>query len=149
MRDVFGSKDHKRYYLGRRPLYDILEEASVIINYPTSEIEWVDDDMFAGDDTEEWIPKFARAWKYHIDKPIYISTTSLSVLRVSDDVLESLRGIVSVVGLGVQAARKESLRLFNRHWDSEEKLKASYDRLRRFGFDLLRVSATNLSWNAS
>lgn len=144
MRDIFGSDDHKRYYLGRRPLRDIIEEASVIISYPTSEIEWVDDDMFAGGDTKEWIPQFAKAWKYHVNKPIYISTTSLSVLKTSNNVLASLRGIVSVVGLGVQAARKESLRFFNRHWDSEEKLKAAYNRLRAFGFGVNLQSIVGL-----
>jgi len=100
--------------------------------------------MFAGSDTEEWIPRFAEAWKYHINKPIYISTTSLSVLRASDAVLASLRGVVSIVGLGVQAARKESLKLFNRSWDSEEKLKAAYDRLKAFGFGVNLQSIVGL-----
>jgi len=144
MKSIFGSDAHKRYYLGRRRLDDVITEALEIIKYPTSEIEWVDDDMFAGADTEEWIPLFAGAWKYHINKPIYISTTSLSVLRASDAVLASLQGVVSIVGLGVQAARKESLKLFNRHWDSEEKLKAAYDRLRSFGFGVNLQSIVGL-----
>jgi hypothetical protein len=134
MKSIFGSEAHSRYYLGRRPLDVIIKEALEIINYPTSEIEWVDDDMFAGRDTKTWIPRFAEAWRYYIDKPIYISTTSLSVLKASDDVLRSLHGIVRVVGLGVQAARKESLKLFNRQWDNEGKLKAAYTRLRKFHF---------------
>jgi len=36
--------------------------------------------------------------------------------------------------MGVQAIRPESLKLFNRQWDSEEKMKAAYDRLVSFGF---------------
>ncbi len=36
--------------------------------------------------------------------------------------------------MGVQAIRPSSLKLFNRQWDSEQKMKQAYDRLVSFGF---------------
>ncbi|KKL84831.1 hypothetical protein LCGC14_1960770, partial [marine sediment metagenome] len=50
--------------------------------------------------------------------------------------LRTLRDIVNVVGLGIQSIRPKSLKLFNRQWDSEEKMKAAYDRLRSFGYSV-------------
>jgi len=134
MRDIFGHKVHKRYYLSRRPLTAIIEEAQEIIQYPTAEIEWVDDDMFAGADTEEWIPEFVRIWEKEIALPMYVSTTSRFALKVSDKVLSTLKSVVNVVGMGVQAIRPESLKLFNRAWDNEQQMKQAYDRLRSFGY---------------
>jgi len=48
--------------------------------------------------------------------------------------LSSLKRIVNVVGMGIQAIRPESLKLFNRAWDNEERMKRAYDRLRSFGY---------------
>lgn len=136
MKSIFGNKAHKRYYLHRRSIDVVLEEAREIVKYPTKEIEWVDDDVFSGVDIESWMLEFVKRWKKEINLPMYVSATSLSTLKVSDKVLRTLRGIVNVVGLGVQAGRKSSLKLFNRSWDSEEKIKAAYDRLRSFGYSV-------------
>jgi len=51
-------------------------------------------------------------------------------------VLESLRGIVFCIGLGVQAVRPESLRLLGRPWDNEAQMKAAFERLVSFGFNV-------------
>ena len=134
MRSLFGTEAHRRYYLGRRPLAAIIEEAKEIAAYDTHEIEWVDDDVFAGSDVEEWIPRFAAEWRKEIGLPMYVSTTSQYALKVSDGVLEALKPLVNVVGMGVQAIRPGSLELFNRSWDNEEKMKAAYDRLCSFGY---------------
>ena len=56
------------------------------------------------------------------------------MLRVSDNALRTLKRIVNCVGIGIQAIRPESLKLFNRSWDDESKMKAAYDRLRSFGY---------------
>ena len=136
MRELFGAKAHKRYYLTRRPIDVVIAEAKEIISYPTKEIEWVDDDIFAGNEAEEWIPRFARAWKDEIGLPMYVSATSTSVLQASDNMLRSMKDIVNVVGIGVQAAREESLKLFNRQWDNEAKMKAAYDKLKSFGYNV-------------
>ena len=134
MREIFGAEAHKRYYLGRRPLSTVIEEAKEIIQYETHEIEWVDDDVFAGSDIEEWIPKFVEVWEKEIGLPMYVSTTSRLALKVSDNVLSTLKRIVNVVGMGIQAIRPESLKLFNRGWDNEKTMKEAYDRLRTFGY---------------
>lgn len=131
---LFGAEAYKRYYLGRRPIATVIEEAKEITRYPTSEIEWVDDDVFAGRDIERWIPEFVGAWEVNIGLPMYVSTTSKLVLKVSDMALGTLKRIVNVVGMGVQAIRPSSLELFNRAWDSEPLMKAAYDRLRSFGY---------------
>ena len=133
-RDLFGAAAHRRYFLHHRPLDQLLAEAREIASRPTSEIEWVDDDVFCGADVEDWIPEFAASWKREIGLPLYVSTTSRSALRVSDNVLGALRGIVHCVGLGVQAVRPESLRLLGRAWDDEARMKAAYERLVSFGF---------------
>lgn len=133
-RNIFGPEAHKRYYLTRRPLQAIIEEAKEIIQYQTQEIEWVDDDIFAGADVEEWLPVFVEKWQKEIGLPLYVSTTSRSVLKVSDDILAILKRIVNVVGMGVQAIRPESLNLFNRKWDNEKHMKNAYDRLHMFGY---------------
>ena len=134
IREIFGADVHKRYYLTRRPISTVIDEAKEIIQYRTYEIEWVDDDVFAGSDIEQWLPEFVKVWEKELGLPMYVSTTSALVLKVSDNVLSTLKRIVNVVGMGVQAIRPASLKLFNRAWDSEEKMKKAYDRLRSFGY---------------
>lgn len=134
MHEIFGVEAHKRYFLSRRPLDVIIAEAKEIIKYNTVEIEWVDDDMFCGPDVETWIPEFISCWKKEIGLPMYISTTSHYALKVSDNVLGALREIVNCLGVGIQAIRSQSLKLFNRSWDNEVKMKAAYDRLTSFGY---------------
>ena len=134
MSELFGKKNHRRYYLSRRPISVLLDEAKEILRYETSEIEWTDDDIFAGKNSEKWLSDFLDAWVKHIGLPMYVSTTSISALKVPSKVLQKLKKVVNVIGMGVQAIRPESLRLFNRSWDNEKKMKSAYDRLRSFGF---------------
>jgi len=142
---VFGSEIHKNYYLKRRPIPDVLAEAKDIMEN-THEIEWVDDDIFAGD--EEWLIEFIGEWirnfsytivdPYSKDQdciiPMYVSTTSVNTLKASDKLLCSLRRCVNVIGMGIQAIRPESLKLFNRSWDNEKKMNDAYNRLTSFGY---------------
>jgi radical SAM superfamily enzyme YgiQ (UPF0313 family) len=132
--NIFGSAAHKRYYLSRRPLSAIIAEAKELLKYKTQEIEWVDDDIFSGADIETWIPEFVHIWEKEIGIPMYVSTTSYNALKVSDNLLVSLRRIVNCVGVGIQAIRPASLKLFNRAWDNEAKMKMAYDRLKSFGY---------------
>ena len=136
VRNIFGAAAHRRYYLSRRPLSKIIEEARVLLDYETQEIEWVDDDILWGPDSDEWIPAFAATWEKEIGLPMYVSTTSMSIIKASDAVLSSLRRIVNCVGMGIQSIRPESLKLFNRTWDSEARMKEAYDRLASFGFSV-------------
>lgn len=135
-RERFGIEAVRNYFLTRRPLEHVLAEAEEIVSYPTEEIEWVDDDIFTGADVEEWLGAFIDEWKKRIDRPMYISTTSQYALKVSDGLLKKLQPFVSAVGMGIQAIRPESLKLFGRQWDNEEKMKAAYDRLASFGYDV-------------
>ncbi len=134
MGKIFGQDAHKRYYLSRRPFSVVIAEAKEFLNYKTVEVEWVDDDIFSGADVENWVFEFVNLWEKEIGLPMYVSTTSYNALKVSDNVLASLRRIVNCIGLGIQAIRPESLKLFNRSWDNEAKMKAAYDRLRSFGY---------------
>ena len=134
IKTIFGKAVHQNYYLTRRPLADIMDEARTIIKYPTREIEWVDDDILAGPETETWILEFVKAWESNIKLPLYVSTTSKSVLRVSDQVLSTLKKIVNCVGMGIQAIRPQSLHLLKRAWDHEKYMRAAYLRLTSFGF---------------
>lgn len=131
---IFGKDAHQRYYLSRRPFSAIIAEARELLKYKTLEIEWVDDDIFFGADVEAWIPEFVNIWEREIGLPMYVSTTSRYALKVSDNVLASLKRIVNCIGVGIQAIHPESLKLFNRSWDNETKMKAAYDRLKSFGY---------------
>lgn len=135
MKELYGNKAHKRYYLARRPIPVVIAEARQILQLgKTEEIEWVDDDIFCGADIETWLPEFVAAWEKEIGVPMYISTTSALTLKVSDAALATLKRIVNCVGIGVQAIRPQSLHLLNRTWDNEEKMKKAYDRLVSFGY---------------
>ena len=132
--ELFGSKAQSNYFLGRRDIEKIIEEGKIVKKYPTDEIEWVDDDLFAGRHSEKWLSRFIDVWEKEMNLPMYVSTTSISTLRASDELLKKLKNIVNCVGLGVQAIRPESLRMFNRQWDTEELEKKAYDRLVSFGY---------------
>jgi len=136
LRGIFGKDLHKNYYLQRRSIDSIIEEAKTILKYNTTEIEWVDDDIFYGHDVENWLSCFIEKWDTEIGLPMYVSTTSISALHVSDKILKDLRKIVNCIGMGIQASRPDSLALFNRNWDNEKKMKAAYDRLRTFGYSV-------------
>jgi radical SAM superfamily enzyme YgiQ (UPF0313 family) len=135
LRSVYGNEAHKRYYLARRPIPVVIEEAKQILALGnTEEIEWVDDDIFSGPDIETWLPEFVDAWEKEIGRPLYVSSTSTLTLKVSDNALATLKRIVNCIGIGVQAIRPESLKLLNRGWDNEDKMKRAYDRLVSFGY---------------
>ncbi len=134
--ELFGSKIQKDYFLSRRSVDTVIREARIVKKYPTEEIEWVDDDVFAGKNGEEWLTEFVEAWKKEINFPMYVSTTSVSTLRASEEILKTLKRTVNCVGLGVQAIRPDSLRMFNRQWDNEEQLKMAYTRLKNFGYNV-------------
>ena len=134
---LHGMESYKRYYRNRRPIETIIEEAKEILRLgETDEIEWSDDEIFSGNEAEKWVPEFARRWEQEINIPLYLQTTSVFALRVSDKVLSSMKNIVNCIGMGVQAIRPESLKIYNRQWDSEEKMKKAYDRYVSFGYSV-------------
>lgn len=131
---IFGREAQTRYFQDRRPISVILDEARLLLRYPTQEIEWVDDDIFAGRDADAWVQEFSDVWAREIGLPMYVSTTSAGALRAADQTLVALRRIANCVGMGVQSIRPASLALMNRKWDSESQMKQAYDRLRSFGY---------------
>ncbi len=134
---LHGKESYQRYYRNRRPIDVIIEEAKEILRLgETYEIEWSDDEIFSGADAETWVPEFSRRWEQEINIPLYLQTTSVFALRVSDKVLNSMRNIVNCIGMGVQAIRPESLKIYNRSWDNEEKMKRAYDRYVSFGYSV-------------
>ena len=137
LQEIYGVKDHRKYFLARRPVSAVMEEAKEMISLgSTAEIEWGDDEVFYGDDVETWIPEFVEAWEREIGLPMYVQITSAYALKVSDHLLMTMKRIVNVAGMGIQAIRPESLKIFNRSWDSEEKMKKAYDRLVSFGYSV-------------
>jgi len=134
---LHGVESYKRYYRERRPMEAIMREAKEILRLgETDEIEWSDDEIFSGSDVDVWIPEFAKRWEKEINIPLYLQTTSVFALRVSDEVLNSMKNIVNCIGMGIQAIRPESLKIYNRQWDSEDKMKKAYDRYVSFGYSV-------------
>ena len=135
--DIHGAESYKRYYRHRRSIDTIIKEAKEILKLgKTYEIEWSDDEIFSGYDVDTWVPEFANRWEKEINLPLYLQTTSVFALKVSDEVLRSMKNIVNCIGLGIQAIRPESLKIYNRSWDSEEKMKKAYDRYKLFGYSV-------------
>lgn len=132
IRGEYSSEDYKRHWLSRRPLEDIIEEARLFLVYPTSEVELSDDDMLYGDDVDVWMKKFATAWKNSVDLPLFGNVTPFSVLRVSDDTLDILSNLVCNVCIGLQSSDDETLRLFNRHFQTRQIFEKAIDRLQAF-----------------
>ncbi len=79
--------------------------------------------FFAGKNSNEWLLDFIGEWKEKINIPMYVSTTSHSILKASDEVLFEMRKIVNCIGMGIQSIRPSSLKIFNRQWDNKDKMK--------------------------
>lgn len=134
---LFNSNIHKEYFLKRRSISAIIREAEEILSLgSTEEIEWTDDDIFVGNDIEAWLSDFIDIWKKKINLPMYVLSSSRSILSVSNKTFRKLKKIVNCIGLGVQAIRPESLKLLNRPWDNEKYMKDAYDRCVSFGFSV-------------
>ena len=129
----YGMKEYKKYWLTRRPIHDIIEEAKIFLDFPTREVALEDDDMLYGKDIDEWLPDFTVAWKRKIGLPIIGNVTPNTVVKVSDKTLDTVSELVAVVQMGVQAARRETLKLFNRQFQNEEQVANAADRLRSHG----------------
>jgi radical SAM superfamily enzyme YgiQ (UPF0313 family) len=119
--------------VARRPIDDIIEEAKIFLDFPTKEVALEDDDMLYGKEIDKWLPEFTAAWKREIGMPIIGNVTPNTVVKVSDKTLDTVSELVSVVQMGIQAARSETLKLFNRQFQNEEQVANAADRLRSHG----------------
>ena len=133
LRRYYGVEEYRRFWLKRRSPGRLIEEAKLFLEYPGKEVELADDDVLMGNDAGEWLTEFSELWKKEINLPIYGYVSPLTALRASDATLRTLSGLMTCVTMGVQSAREESLKLFNRAFQSEEMLKKAYDRLSFFG----------------
>jgi len=129
----FGWKEYSKYWLTRRPIDHIIEEAQIFLEFPTKEVALEDDDMLYGKEIDEWLPKFAAAWKQNIGLPIICNVTPNTVVRVSAKTIDTMAKLVTVAQMGVQAARSETLKLFNRQFQDEEQVANAIKRLKKRG----------------
>lgn len=129
----YGGKEYRKYWLTRRPIEHIIEEAKILLDYPTEEVALEDDDMLYGKEIDEWLPRFTAAWKQEIGLPIFGNVTPNTVVSVSDQTMNTLAELVTVVQMGVQAARKETLKLFNRQFQNEAQVAEAVNRLKKHG----------------
>lgn len=133
LRTEYSWKEYRKFWLTRRPIEDIIDEAKSMLAYPTKEVALEDDDMLYGDEIDKWLPEFTRAWKKEIGLPIFGNVTPLTVVKVSDATMDTLSELVAVVQMGVQAARSESLKLFNRQFQDEAQVAEAVARLDKHG----------------
>jgi len=132
----YGMKEYRKYWLTRRPIDDIIEEAKIFLDFPTKEVSLEDDDMLYGKDIDAWLPEFTAVWKQEIGMPIIGNVTPNTVVKVSDKTLDTVSELVAVVQMGVQAARSGTLKLFNRQFQNEEQVANAADRLRSHGISV-------------
>ncbi|MBF0328710.1 MAG: cobalamin-dependent protein [Nitrospirae bacterium] len=132
VKKAYSPDEYKKFWLTRRPIKNLIEEASIFLEFPTKEVTLGDDDMLYGDQIESWLSEFSSAWKQKINLPIYGFVNPNTVVRASDKTIEILSGLVTTVAMGVQTSRPESLRLFNRQYQSESMIKNAIDRLKSY-----------------
>lgn len=121
-----------RENLTHRDIDDLIAEGKFVKAHNTFEIEWVDDDVFFGD--PEWLRVFYSRWQEEVGLPMYVSSTSIQILKVKPEIMQLMRKSVNCIGMGVQAARADSLKLLNRQWDNRDQLKRAYAYMQSFGY---------------
>jgi len=132
-RKVIGARDYQQFYLTRRPVDAVIEEARVLLEFDTKEVCLEDDDALEGHEAEAWMHEFVPRWKKEIGIPVYANVTPKTVTHVSDSHMRDFAELVHFVTMGVQTARASSLKLFNRGFQDEAQIKKAYDRLKAFG----------------
>ena len=132
-RRTFGQDVYRNFWLKRRSPSQVIKEIKFLKKYDAKEISLEDDDILVGDGVGSWLKEFAHLWKKEINFPAYANVTPNTVVKASDEALESLSEVAGSVQMGVQAARSESLKLFNRAFQTEKQVKEAYGRLRSFG----------------
>jgi len=136
-RKKFGAKTYKEFWLDRRPIENMIEEAKVLLDFDTKEVSFEDDDVLYGTaqngEGTEWLEKFAVRWKKEIDLPMYANVTPQTVVKATDRALRALAGLADTVQMGVQTTGGDSAKLFNRHFQDEEQVKQSCKILTDYG----------------
>jgi radical SAM superfamily enzyme YgiQ (UPF0313 family) len=125
-RKSYGAKAYKEYWLARRPVENMIEEAKLFLKYPTKEVSFEDDDVLYGThegaDGTAWLSEFTKAWKKEINIPMYANVTPQTVVKATDEALATLAELADTITMGVQTTGGDSSRLFNRHFQDEKQV---------------------------
>lgn len=136
LRKEYSWENYRKFWLTRRPIEAIIEEAKVFQDFATKEVALEDDDMLYGNEIDEWLPEFTAAWKKEIGLPIFGNVTPQTVVKVSDKTLDTMAELMDVVQMGVQADRGETLKMFNRQFQDEEQVAQAIERLEKHGISV-------------
>lgn len=137
VRKFYGTKVYNQYWLKRRPVDNLIEEAKIFLKHPTGLVALDDDDILFSREIDSWLEEFAWKWKNTISIPVCTNVTPQTVLKVSDKALETLALFSSFCYMGFQTCRKESLKLFNRSFQNEKQVKNAFDRLKEFNIKVI------------
>jgi len=136
-RKSYGAKAYKEYWLARRPVENMIEEAKIFLKYPTKEISFEDDDVLygthEGGEGTQWLNEFTQAWKKEINIPMYANVTPQTVVKATDEALATLADLADTVTMGVQTTGGDSSKLFNRHFQDENQVIEAVKIMTSFG----------------
>jgi radical SAM superfamily enzyme YgiQ (UPF0313 family) len=139
-RKAFGPKVYKEFWLARRPIENMIEEAKLLLEFDTKEVSFEDDDVLygthKGGDGTEWLADFRDAWKKEIDLPMYANVTPQTVVRSTPESLKVLADLVDTVQMGVQTTGGDSSKLFNRHFQDEAQVTKACKILAEYGIKI-------------
>jgi len=124
-RKMFGSATYKKYWLDRRPVDDLINEALIMKKYGTKLISFNDDDVLydtkPGGKGTEWLTEFADKWK-KVNVPLYVNVAPITVLKATDEAIDAIASISDTVQMGLETSDKGSKRLFNRVFQNEKQI---------------------------
>jgi radical SAM superfamily enzyme YgiQ (UPF0313 family) len=136
-RNSYGAKTYKEYWLARRPVENMMEEAKMFLKFDTKEVCLEDDDVLYGThegaDGTQWLAKFTKAWKKEINLPVYANVTPNTVVKATDEALAILADLCDTVQMGVQTTGGDSSKLFNRHFQDEKQVTEACKILTSYG----------------
>ena len=122
-RQSYGPKAYIEYWLARRPIKNVIDEAKLFLKFYTKEVSFEDDDVLydthEGAEGTRWLKKFTELWKKEINLPMFANVTPQTVVNASNEALVALADLVETVQMGVQTTQGDSSRLFNRHFQDE------------------------------
>jgi len=140
IRKTYGSNIYKNFWLTRRPINNIISEAKVAKKFGMKEIMIGDDDFLRGVSSEgtiyQWIKNFAEEWKKHIDIPITIQVTPMTVIKTDIDILKIISSLTKTVQMGLQTFDEGSKKLFNRSYQNETQMFEACKRLVDLGIKI-------------
>jgi len=133
VKSMYGPKEYKRMFLKRRSPGNVIEESKIFLKYPPKEVFMADDDCLQGKDAEGWLEEFAELWKKEINLPITTYVSPFSVNKASEKLMRTVASLFPFINMGVQSFDKNSLKLYNREFQTEDVIRKAVSKLRKFG----------------